>query len=76
MYTRLIELSPKNFVYYNNRGHCYLVLEEIEHARADFEKSIELEPDLLDNHITYENIKRLESLIKLNTIDLETSNNH
>lgn len=64
VYDRLIRLSPKNFIYFNNRGHCYLLLEDIEHARSDFNKSLELESDPLDNHICYENIERLEALLK------------
>ena len=64
VYDRLIKLSPPNYIFYNNRGHCYLILENVEMARADFKKSIELEPDLLENFNAYENMERLESLIK------------
>lgn len=64
VYDRLIKLSPKNFVYYNNRGNGYMYLGDLEQARTDFNKSIELESDLLNNHIAYDNIERLEALIQ------------
>ena len=64
VYDRLIKLSPKNFVYYNNRGNGYMYLGDLEKARSDFNKSIELESDLLDNHMAYDNIERLEIQVK------------
>ena len=64
VYDLLIRLSPKNFIYYNNRGRCYLLLDDIELASSDFKKSIELEPDPLNNHLCYENIERLEEFLK------------
>lgn len=59
IYDRLIKSYPKNFIYYNNRGRCYMFLNDLSKAKADLEKSISLEPDMIVNHIAYENIDRI-----------------
>ena len=42
-YTKAIAGNPRG-CYYNNRGNCFLCMDNIEKAEADYLKSIEIEP--------------------------------
>ena len=50
LYSEQIESKPGSFEIYNERGLCYLGLEEYDSAISDFEKVIDLEPNYVDVH--------------------------
>lgn len=41
-YNKSISSNPKG-CYYNNRGNCYLCMQNIEKAEEDYKKAIQLE---------------------------------
>jgi Flp pilus assembly protein TadD len=47
LFTKGIELNPDNYYLYNDRGLCYLALDDIDNAISDFSEAIELESEQL-----------------------------
>ena len=48
LFTKGIELNPDNYYLYNDRGLCYLALDDIDNAISDFSEAIELESDFAE----------------------------
>lgn len=44
-YNRSLELNPKNWIPYNNRGYSYILKEEYEKAILNFDMAIQLSPE-------------------------------
>ena len=47
-FNRALEIDPRLFAAYNGRGAAYKFNNEVEKAIADWEKTLEINPDYLD----------------------------
>ncbi len=72
-FSKVIELSPKNVLAYNNRGVSYARKKEFDKARVDFQKALDIEPNftmpyfgLWKSGIENENITAQEALAYCN----------
>lgn len=63
-YSEAIELEPKNPVLYTERGKVYMAKNEVEKAKADFQKAIDLTPYYLDAQIQMTFIEENEGKIQ------------
>jgi len=63
-YSEAIELEPTNPVLYTERGKVYMAKNEVEKAKADFQKAIDLTPHYLDAQIQMTFIEENEGKIQ------------
>jgi tetratricopeptide (TPR) repeat protein len=73
-YTKCISLDPKNYLHYEKRGMCFLSLKQYSKSLADFNVSINLNPQIKELYYIRACVKLLGNL-ETNSIckDLEKS---
>lgn len=66
-YTRAIELNPKDYSFFNNRGVAFHAKGELENAIADYTKAVELNPNHFSSFnnrgAAYEDLNMIEQAI-------------
>lgn len=67
-YSKLIEIAPDNYKYYNERGTIYWYKQDFELAIKDFNKALELEPNNQGSYLmkgqVFQKLKKYEDAIK------------
>ena len=64
MYTEAIQIDPSQDTLYNNRGLCYMNLDNLEKAKDDLKQAIALNP------------KNIKALKRLGTVNLQQGELH
>lgn len=79
-YTEAIELNPKDYSFFNNRGVTFHARGELENAIADYTKAVELEPNHFSSYnnrgAAYEDLDMIEQAISdyKKALELEPEN--
>ncbi len=61
---RALELDPEFSIAYGEKGMCYMRMNQLEDAQANFEKAVEYGPDLLTNYLNLAEVFRLQGNIE------------